>query len=233
MLNLYLLGNFRMPLDSKVEKISVSRLMFAIVFGSFTLYLLPGLWGAPLHLISGFPPPQFYSEMPQGFSSGGSTISADIPEGADPEHCPHSLNCFHDFEEGLAYAKEVNKPVMLDFTGWGCVNCRKMEEQVWSDPRVLKRLREEVVLVSLYVDERIKLPEDEQYYSEVLQSKVKTIGNKWSEFQAMHYETNSQPYYVIIGHESLEPLLPPTAYDPDIEFFINWLDKGVELYEAQ
>jgi thiol:disulfide interchange protein DsbD len=233
MLTLYLLGNFRMPLDSKVEKISVSRLMFAIVFGSFTLYLLPGLWGAPLHLISGFPPPQFYSEMPQGFSSGGSTISADIPEGADPEHCPHSLNCFHDFEEGLAYAKEVNKPVMLDFTGWGCVNCRKMEEQVWSDPRVLKRLREEVVLVSLYVDERIKLPEDEQYYSEVLQSKVKTIGNKWSEFQAMHYETNSQPYYVIIGHESLEPLLPPTAYDPDIEFFINWLDKGVELYEAQ
>lgn len=233
LLTIYLLGGFRMPHDSKTEKISVTRLMFAIVFGSFTVYMIPGLWGAPLHLISGFPPPQFYSEMPQGLSSGGGGASVEsIPEGADPEHCPHALNCFHDFEQGLAYAKEVNKPVMLDFTGWGCVNCRKMEEQVWSDPRVLRRLRENVVLISLYVDERIKLPEEEQYYSEVLKSKVKTIGNKWSEFQAMHYQTNSQPYYVIIGHYSLEPLLPPTAYDPDIQLFINWLDEGVERFEA-
>ena len=232
LLTIYLLGGFRMPHDSKTEKISVTRLMFAIVFGSFTVYMIPGLWGAPLHLISGFPPPQFYSEMPQGLTSGGGGGMAEsIPEGADPEHCPHALNCFHDFEQGLAYAKEVNKPVMLDFTGWGCVNCRKMEEQVWSDPRVLRRLRENVVLISLYVDERIKLPEEEQYYSEVLKSKVKTIGNKWSEFQAMHYQTNSQPYYVIIGHDSLEPLLPPTAYDPDIQLFINWLDEGVERFE--
>ena len=231
LLTIYLLGGFRMPNDSPTDKISVTRLMFAIVFGSFTLYLTPGLWGAPLHLISGFPPPQFYSEMPQGLSGGGGHIAAaDIPKGADPEHCPHSLNCFHDFEEGLAHAKAVNKPVMLDFTGWGCVNCRKMEEQVWSDPRVLRRLRDEVVLVSLYVDERIKLPKEEQYYSEVLKSKVKTIGNKWSEFQAMHYQTNSQPYYVIIGHDSMEPLLPPTAYDPDIDLFIKWLDDGVKRF---
>ena len=122
-------------------------------------------------------------------------------QGGRTDHCPHALNCFHDLEEGLAYARSVQKPVMLDFTGWGCVNCRKMEEQVWSDPSVLQRLREKVVLVSLYVDERVKLPVEEQYYSEVLKSQVKTIGNKWSAFQAENYQTNSQPYYVLIGHE--------------------------------
>jgi thiol:disulfide interchange protein DsbD len=211
-------------------------LLFAFVFGTFTLYLIPALWGAPLHIISGFPPPMFYSESPQGLGGAsqvvvGSSETGIIPEGADPEHCPHGLACFHDFETGLAYAKEVNKPVMLDFTGWGCVNCRKMEEQVWSDPRVLKVLREEVVLISLYVDERVKLPVEEQYYSEILKSKVKTIGNKWSEFQAEHYQTNSQPYYVIIGHDSLEPLIEPTAYDPDIDLYLNWLDMGIQAFE--
>lgn len=233
LLTVYLLGAFRMPLDSKNDKVSVTRLMFAIVFGSFTLYLLPGLWGAPLHLISGFPPPQFYSEQPNQGTTVVHSTGAEIPEGADPEHCPHGLSCFHDFDQGLAYAKKVNKPVMLDFTGWGCVNCRKMEEQVWSDQRVLKRLREEVVLISLYVDERIKLPEEEQYYSEILKSKVKTIGNKWSEFQAKNYKTNSQPYYVMIGHDDLTPLIQPTAYDPDIDYYINWLDNGVKAFEEQ
>ena len=233
LLTLYLLGAFRMPLDSKTEKLSVSRLMFAIFFGSFTLYMLPGLWGAPLHLISGFPPPQFYSEQPnQGVGSVSSGAVLEVPEGAEPDHCPHALNCFHDLEEGLAYARSVQKPVMLDFTGWGCVNCRKMEEQVWSDPRVLQRLREKVVLVSLYVDERVKLPVEEQYYSAVLKSQVKTIGNKWSAFQAENYQTNSQPYYVLIGHEDLIPLNAPTAYDPDIQKFVDWLDEGVAEFQA-
>ena len=234
LLTLYLLGTFRMPLDSKTEKLSVSRLMFAVLFGSFTLYLLPGLWGAPLHLISGFPPPQFYSEQPnQGVSAVSAGAVLEVPEGAEPDHCPHALNCFHDLEEGLAYARSVQKPVMLDFTGWGCVNCRKMEEQVWSDPRVLQRLREKVVLVSLYVDERVKLPVEEQYYSEVLKSQVKTIGNKWSAFQAENYRTNSQPYYVLIGHEDLRPLNEPTAYDPDIQLFVDWLDDGVAAFQSE
>jgi len=236
LLTMYLLGSFRTPNDSPTERVSVPRLIFAIFFGSFTMYLLPGLWGAPLNIISGFPPPMFYSESPNGLAGSASPVSngtsdAFIPEGADPEHCPLGLNCFHDFEDGLAYAKSVGKPVMLDFTGWGCVNCRKMEEQVWKDPRVLKRLREDLVIISLYVDERVKLPENEQYYSEILKSKVKTIGNKWSEFQAENYETNSQPYYVIIGHNSLEPLLPPTAYDPDIEYYINWIDTGLKRFK--
>jgi len=230
----YLLGLFRLPHDSESKHISVGRLALAIVSGSFAFYLIPGLWGAPLNAISGFPPPMFYSESPNGLGGQGgqpTSAKAEIPEGADPEHCPHGLVCFHDYEQGLAYAKSVNKPILLDFTGWGCVNCRKMEEQVWSDPRVLQRLREQVVLISLYVDERSPLPESEQYYSEVLKSKVRNVGNKWSEFQTLHFQTNSQPYYVFVGHEGLEPLIPPTAYDPDIQYYVDWLDAGVRAYQ--
>lgn len=235
MLTLYLLGKFRMPHDSPMDKVSVPRLLMAIVSLFFVVYLIPGMWGAPLKLISGFPPPMFYSESPGGFGGSATVVSAmsneEIPEGADPEHCPLSLNCFHDFEQGLAYAKKVNKPVMLDFTGWGCVNCRKMEENVWSDPRVLEILREDVVLVSLYVDERKELPKDEQFVSDVTGKKVKTIGNKWSEFQVKHFKSNSQPQYILLNHESMKPLNGSTAYDPDIDLYIEWLEEGVAKFE--
>lgn len=238
LITLYLLGGFRMPHDSPMDRVSVFRTVLAVVTLSFTIYLIPGMWGAPLKLISGFPPPMFYSESPNGVGatnmiSTGVGTSTEIPEGADPEHCPHNLNCFHDFETGLAYAKKVGKPVMLDFTGWGCVNCRKMEEQVWSDPRVLEKLSEDVVLISLYVDERERLPQEEQYTSEVTGKKIKTIGNKWSEFQVKHYQSNSQPQYIIINHESMKPLIETAAYDPDIDKFIDWMERGVTAFEAQ
>ncbi|MDX5327013.1 MAG: thioredoxin family protein [Bacteroidota bacterium] len=233
---LYLLGVFRMPHDSPVDRISVSRMLFGLVFVILGFYLLPGIWGAPVKLVAGFPPPEFYAESPGGFGGGGHT--AGFTAGAETEtghktgeHCPLGLPCFNDFEEGLAYAKEVNKPIMLDFTGWGCVNCRKMEENVWSDPRVKQRLAEDVVLISLYVDEQTKLPESEQRVSEDTGKKIKTIGNKWSEFQAVNFKANSQPYYVILGHENLEPLHESAAYDPDIEKFIDWMDRGVGLFE--
>jgi len=236
LLTLYLLGVFRMPHDSPVEKLTVPRLMFAIVSLFFVLYMLPGMWGAPLKIFSGFTPPDFYAESPGGFANtGGQTATAaeDIPEGAHPETCPLGLNCFHDYEQGLAYAKEVNKPILLDFTGWGCANCRKMEANVWSDPKVLEILRDEVVVISLYVDERERLPEDEQYTSPVTGKKIKTVGNKWSEFQVKHYKTNSQPQYVIVGHENLNPLVPPTAYDPDVEKYLQWLKSGIEEFEEK
>lgn len=201
----------------------------------FTIYLIPGLWGAPLKMISGFPPPKFYSESPQGFtvngSSGGGIHGEDIPPGAHPESCPHGLNCFHDFEEGLAYAKDVGKPVMLDFTGWACVNCRRMEEQVWSDSRVLEILKNDVVLISLYVDEREELPKDQQGISEITGKKLKTIGNKWSEFQIKHFQANSQPLYIFLGHNSMKPLIETTAYDPDVPKFIDWLKRGISKFE--
>jgi thiol:disulfide interchange protein DsbD len=152
-LGFYLLGKIKFSHDSDTPYVSIPRLLFAIITFSFVVYLIPGMWGAPLKMISGFPPPTFYTE---GWSLGTSEghYSKEQIEGTDPEHCPHGLNCFHDYYLALEYAKKVNKPLMVDFTGWSCVNCRKMEDQVWVDPRVLQRLREDYVLVSLYVDDK-------------------------------------------------------------------------------
>jgi len=239
--SMYMFGLFRLPHDSPLEKLSVGRGVLATFLLGFTIYLLPGLWGAPLSLISGFPPPKFYSEAPNGVgytkmsftqASGHSTQGQiSVPEGADPEHCPHGLNCFHDYETGMAYAKEVGKPVMLDFTGWACVNCRRMEENVWSDPRVLERLRNDIVLISLYVDERKELPEDEKYVSETTGKKIKTVGNKWSDFQIKKFQSNTQPYYVFLDHEGKQ-LHESAAYDPDIDLFVKWLDNGKKAFSA-
>lgn len=210
----------------------------AIISLSFALYLIPGLWGAPLKIISGFPPPMFYSESPNGvgktslvqtLSTATQKVDGNIQ--GNPAHCPHGLNCFHDFETGVAYAKKVGKPVLLDFTGWACVNCRKMEDQVWSDPRVLQRLRENVVLISLYVDEKLNLPEEEQIEVTIgnKTKTLKTVGNKWSYFQASKYGTNSQPYYLIVDYDG-NPMHESAAYDPDIEKYIEWLDRGTKLF---
>lgn len=234
LMTMYLLGMFRMPHDSPMNELSIPRLLIAMVSLIFTIYLIPGMWGAPLKIVSGFPPPQFYSESPNGIggnSSGVATsnshVNFNVPVGADPAHCPHNLSCFHDYKTGFDYAKKVGKPVMLDFTGWACVNCRKMEEQVWSDPQVLKRLQEDFVLISLYVDEKQELPLEEQKEVEIggKKKKIKTVGNKWSHFQATVYGNNSQPYYVILDHNE-KMLTEPAAYDPDIQKFINWLEKG-------
>ena len=232
---LYLFGTYKMPHDSPVDKIGVSRMLIGLVFVIFGFYLLPGIWGAPVKLVSGFPPPEFYAESPGGFGGGhsASATTADLGDHVGGSHCPNGLNCFNDYESGLAYAKEVNKPIMIDFTGWGCVNCRKMEENVWTDPEVMKRLANDVVLVSLYVDERKELPASEQGVSPVTGKKIKTVGNKWSEFQAVNFGANSQPYYVILGHDNLEPLIESAAYDPSIDKFVDWLDRGVEAFKSK
>tara|TARA_B100000674_G_scaffold44090_1_gene30534 strand:- start:57087 stop:59603 length:2517 start_codon:yes stop_codon:yes gene_type:complete len=241
LMSLYLLGVFRMAHDSITESLTITRLMFATVSLIFTIYLLPGLWGAPLKLISGFPPPMFYSEFPNGSFQTSQVVNhvksavgeEDIPEGVEPEHCPHNLPCFHDYDKALAYAKKVKKPLMIDFTGWACVNCRRMEEQVWADPRVLQRLRDDVVLVSLYVDEKLELPESEQIEVQLGSKvkKLKTVGDKWAYFQVSRYKTNSQPYYVIVDNEE-NMLAEPTGYDPDIEKFIRWLDEAKNKFES-
>ncbi|NVK26808.1 MAG: thioredoxin family protein [Flavobacteriia bacterium] len=232
-LALYLFGAFRMPHDSPVERIGVGRMLVGLFFMIFAFYTLPGVFGAPVKLLAGFPPPQHYAESPDGGAYGGKSAKGESDMTFDwGEACPPGIDCFNDFEEGLKYAKHVDKPVMLDFTGWGCVNCRKMEEQVWVDEGVMARLNNDVVLVSLYVDERTELPESEQYESEVLKKTVKTIGLKWSDFQASNFGNNSQPYYVILNHESLEPLNGHAAYDPDIPKFKNWIDEGVRIFQA-
>lgn len=235
-LGFYLLGKIRFSHDSKTEYISIPRYLMAVVIFAFVVYLIPGLWGAPLKLISGFPPPKFYTEGSWAQASNGDGVtestSAEVIEGVDRSHCPHGLTCFHDYDLALEYARKVDKPLMVDFTGWSCVNCRKMEDNVWIDPRVWERLENKYVLVSLYVDDKTPLPKGEHWVSEVTGKRINTIGRKWSEFQTRVYKTNSQPYYVLLDHEE-KPLASTRAYDPDIEDYINWLDSGVKEFKER
>lgn len=231
----YLFGKITLPHDSPLAHISVGRLSLGLVVLSFTIYMIPGLWGAPLNLISAFPPPQDYSESPYGVgaSKGGSALTAsheDLPDGAHLL-APHDILAFNDYDKGLAYAKKVGKPVMLDFTGWACVNCRKMEQNVWPDPKVLALLKNDVVLISLYVDDKRELAENEVAASKLRPGKqLKYIGQKWSELQTIKYKANSQPFYVLMDHNE-ENLTVPVAYTPDIEEFQNWLKVGISKYK--
>jgi thiol:disulfide interchange protein len=228
----YLLGKIKLPHDSDLPHLSVGRLSIALIVLSFTIYLIPGLWGAPLKLISGFPPPMTYSESPHGVGftklGGGTAALVELPEGA--EYGPHDIPVFLDYDTGMAYAKKVGKPVMLDFTGKACVNCRKMEERVWSAPRVLNILTNKVVLISLYVDFQVPLPKDKQYVSKATGKKIRTIGNKWSDFQITKYKANAQPYYVLIDNKG-ENLNNYMAYNPNIEAYLNWLKEGIKEFK--
>lgn len=226
---IYLFGKIQLPHDSKIEKISVGRLFMALLVSTFTIYLIPGLWGAPLKLISGFPPPMTYSESPYGVGGGnsGSGVLTEIPDGA--KEGPHGIVAFLDYEKGMTYAKEHNKPVLLDFTGFACVNCRKMEEHVWSETNVLNLLKNEMVLISLYVDEKKELPENEQYISETTGKKIKTVGNKWSDFQIEKYQANAQPYYIVLDNEG-NSLNTPVGYTPEVTEYQNWLEEGIKNY---
>ena len=226
---IYLFGKIQLPHDSKMDKISVGRLFMALLVSTFTIYLIPGLWGAPLKLISGFPPPLTYAESPYGVgnSRGGGSMSLEIPDGA--KEGPHGIVAFTDYEKGMAYAKNENKPVLLDFTGFACVNCRKMEDYVWSETSILNILKNDVVLISLYVDDKEYLPESEQYISPTTGKKIKTIGNKWSDFQIEKYQANAQPYYIVLDNEGTS-LNSPTGYTPNVSEYEVWLKEGVDNY---
>ncbi len=232
-LALYLFGKIKLPHDSDLSHISVGRLSLALLVSAFTVYMIPGLWGAPLKLISGFPPPMHYSESSYGvgytkLSDAGNSSVKTLPEGAHLG--PHDIIAFLDYEVGMEYAREVNKPVMLDFTGHACVNCRKMEERVWSDTRILQILKNDVVLISLYVDDKRKLPAEEQYTSQIDGKQVTTIGKKWSEFQIEKYQANAQPYYVLLDHEG-NNLNPYSAYTPDADEYLSWLKEGISNFK--
>lgn len=230
-LAVYLFGKIRLPHDDAIEKISVGRLLLALLTLTFTIYLIPGLWGAPLKLISGFPPPLNYAESPYGVGyTKQQPVSITGEQQKLPEHAhlgPHDIISFDDYGHGLAYAKKVNKPLMLDFTGKACVNCRKMEDYVWSDPKVMEVMKNDIVVVSLYVDFKEKLPENEQYVSKETGKKIKTVGNKWSEMQTVKYKTNTQPYYVMLNPETEEQITTPYSYDSDIDKFYTWLKEGI------
>ena len=234
-LTLYLFGKIQLPHDSPLKYISVGRLTLGLVTLTFTIYMIPGLWGAPLNIISAFPPPQHYSESPYGvgyskLGNGDSIGSLEIPDGAHIM-APHNILAFNDYDKGLSYAKKVGKPIMLDFTGHACVNCRKMEQNVWVKPKVLKLLKDEVVLISLYVDDKRKLKTENILDSKLHPGKkLKYIGQKWSEMQTLKYKTNTQPFYVLMDHNE-KNLIIPVAYTPDVDTYFNWLQKGISNFK--
>ena len=228
---IYLLGKITLPHDSPMTHISVGRLLLALLVFSFTFYMIPGLWGAPLKLISAFPPPQTYSESPQGIGFSSNTSAEKYPDGA--ELGPSGLLIFTDYDKGLAFAKEVKKPVLLDFTGHACVNCRKMENNVWSDEQVLSILKNQVVLISLFADDKRPLPINEQFISKTTGSKIETIGDKWTDFMITKYNTNTQPLYVLVDLDgnNLNLETPSTSYNPDVLLYANWLKQGISNFK--
>ncbi|WP_310594666.1 cytochrome c biogenesis protein CcdA [Flavobacterium sp.] len=232
-LALYLFGKITLPHDSPMSHISVGRLSLGLVVLSFTVYMIPGLWGAPLQLINAFPPPMEYSESPLGIVGSSVTTNASVsalPDGA--KLGPHQIVVFDDYEKGLAYAKTVNKPIMLDFTGHACVNCRKMENNVWSDERILTILKNQVVLISLYVDDKRALPKNEQLVSKMTGESIETIGDKWTDFMISTYKTNTQPLYVLTDLEgnSLN-LKQPTISFVSIDEYEVWLKEGIAKFK--
>ncbi|WP_421805661.1 cytochrome c biogenesis protein CcdA [Flagellimonas sp.] len=215
LMTLYLFGWFRFPHDGPKKNLSPSRKIVGLISFAFTVYLVLGLFKiTSLKLLSGFPPPGFYSVV------------------ETESDCPLGLDCFKDFEEGVAYAQEVNKPILLDFTGWACVNCRKMEENVWSDPNVYPLLKDEYVLISLYVDDRKELPDSEKFdfkYDSGRVKAIETIGQKWGTFQTINFNAASQPYYVLMSPE-LEILNEAVQY-VDVDTYEDWLKSGLEKHQ--
>jgi len=214
LLTLYLFGIFRFKHDGPKQKLSVGRKVTGLASVAFTIYLVLGLSSiSNLKLLSGFPPPDFYSVFEK------------------ESNCPLGIDCYKDFEEGLAHAKSVNKPILLDFTGWACVNCRKMEENVWSEPDIYPLLKDDYVLISLYIDDRKELSLDEQFdfkYESGRVKTIKTIGEKWGTFQTINFNSASQPYYVLLSPD-LE-VLNSAIQSADSEEYRNWLLKGLENY---
>ena len=232
-LALYLFGKITLPHDSPLTHISVGRLSMGLVVLSFTVYMIPGLWGAPLRLINAFPPPMEYSESPLGIganSNSNATPVSALPEGA--KLGPHQIVVFDDYDKGLAYAKTVNKPIMLDFTGHACVNCRKMENNVWSDERILTILKNQVVLISLYVDDKRELPTTEQFVSKSTGASIETIGDKWTDLMISKYKTNTQPLYVLTDLEGKNlNSKQPTISFVGIEEYESWLKEGLKHFK--
>ena len=228
---IYLFGFLKFSHDSDIPYLTVTRSLIALMVLSFTIYLIPGLWGAPVKLISGFPPPSTpeWSENTEFFRAKdftGVNFGKKSKKNKNAGSCPHNINCFHDYFEALEYAKTVGKPILLDFTGWTCVNCRRMEEEVWIDKEVLDMIKEEYVLVSLYVDDRTQLPENFKYTSPETVKDVKTTGNLWHDMQITRFLASAQPYYVLIDHNE-KLLAKPRGYTPDIPTYKSFLNQGL------
>lgn len=244
LMGIYLLGKIKFAHDDDVPFVSVPRLILSIATFTFVVYMIPGLWGAPLKALSGYIPPMHTQDFDInksirdniktiGFSTTANNQKdlCETPKYHDFLHLPHGLEGYFDYEQALACAKEQNKPLFIDFTGHGCVNCREMEANVWADPRVLSRLRNNYIVTALYVDDKTKLIESEWITSEYDGRVKKTVGKKFADFQISKFNTNAQPFYVLLNPNG-EMLMQPKAYDLDIDNFVQFLDSGIENFKA-
>lgn len=263
LMGFYLLGKIKFAHDSDVKHISVPRLFLVIATFTFVIYLIPGMWGAPLKALSGYIPPmkthdfdanriirdnlklytdQIIESNKKLQQNNGQTTFGNVgfspdaekncedPKYADKLELPHGLEGYFDYEQGLKCAKAQNKPIFIDFTGHGCVNCREMEANVWSDPRVLKILRDQYVIIALYVDDKRDLPKEDWYTSEYDGKLKNTIGEKYADFQITRFNVNAQPYYVLLDHNG-NTLTDPRAYNLDVQGFIDYLETGVKKFK--
>ncbi len=211
LLGTYLMGWLRFPHDDPAQRTNVPQFFLGLLSFAFTIYMIPGLWGAPLKAISAFTPPMYTQDY--------KIVQTTVVEAP-----------FKDYEQGMAFAKEQHKPVIIDFTGFGCVNCRKMEAAVWTDEEVARRLTQDYVLISLYVDDKTPLAQPTEVEVNGQQRTLRTIGDKWSHFQAVKFGANTQPFYVLLD-ENGKPLGPSRSYDENIQEYINWLDAGLTKYK--
>ena len=245
LLGFYLLGKLKFSHDSDMKYIPVPRLGLAIITFAFVIYLVPGMFGAPLKALSGYLPPQQSHDFDlnaiirdnakavsfSGISNDESSDLCESPIYGDFLHLPHGLEGYFDYDQAMDCAKKTNKPLFVDFTGHGCVNCREMEANVWSDPAVLKKLREDFVVVALYVDDKTKLPKDEWVTSEYDGKVKKSIGKIFADFQIANFGVNAQPYYVLLDHNA-KLLNAPRSYDKDVQAFVEFLDTGLKKFKA-
>jgi thiol:disulfide interchange protein DsbD len=254
LLGIYLLGKIKFHHDDELPKndfglpyLSVTRLLFALTALAFSVYMIPGLWGAPLKGISAFVPPMGTQDF---IASGNVSARESEKNSSDPLGLPHpekyydkmhmyepevvtkyGMVTYFDYKEALQVARKVHKPLMLDFTGINCVNCRKMEGQVWSDPKVMQRLKEDFVIVSLYVDvHNIDLPQNEQYFSKALDKQVETLGDRNADLQVTRFGANTQPYYFFLDGSENKLAEEGYGYNPSVEKFIQHLDRVKEAY---
>jgi len=244
LMGFYLLGKIKFKHDSDVTHVGVPRLMLSIITFTFVVYMIPGMIGAPLKALAGYLPPETTNDfdlrqvirenaVTQGTVSNQNPEqeNCEKPEYSDKLKLPHGLKGYFDYDQALACAKSQNKPVFIDFTGHGCVNCREMEARVWADPRVLSRLRDNYIVVALYVDDKvIKLPESEWVTSTYDGKVKKTLGKKYQDFQITRFGQNTQPQYALLDTAG-KLLIPTRSYNLDIDAFIDFLDRGVTEFK--
>ncbi len=238
LMGFYLLGKIKFSHDSDLPFIKVPRLMFAILTFSFVVYMIPGLFGSPLKILSGYLPPMSTHEfdIAKVVRMNSETVkleSCEEPKYADKHEMPHGLSGYFDYEQALACAKELNKPILVDFTGYACVNCRKMEDNVWGETPVLPHLKDDYVIVSLYVDDRTKLAKEDWVTSSYDGKVKKTLGSKYADFQISRFKMNAQPAYIIMDHNGKVLIKDPYFYNPDPHDFAKFLKEGVEVYKEK